>query len=1260
MKMIKWVLLTALFSLPALGQSNGVYNATTYAYTTQVTKGNSATGASSIGANPTAFAQGIPFLPYNVNAPITINRNAATAETITPSAIASCFPNSLTCTLSGTFTFKHISGESVQSGTFGLQEAINIAVVAGSGTVLIDASWQGPAGTSLILAAKGTSSVMIQDNRNPSGATFYQWNGSAYAATGTGGAVSSVYGRTGAVTANTGDYTCAQVTGCPTAPILSINGDTTQAQHMAASGTGLSVATVAGVTTYTLAGGGLTGTITSSALGQMTGFPTAGTNVAGIPNLYTINTGWSQSQINTLTSGLSGANTIFIPAGAPQIGYTNNGQVPHDFRLGADWFQMPGIACDGRQTANNITVTSGTNTTFGGSLFTSADVGKTFFFYNRSGFAFGSTQSVWTPTMTGFSFPTATWSSNAPFTATGQFSYGTDNLTSVTAAMTQAGLVFPLTIPTGCAILVNGTISWNNSQVIVGRHLQQGGFIGRPGADVIATPDTSGQGVSTGGTGFKGFFIQNATEIDWTLGYNLYSANGTLTVVPPVYRPLYDHTSIAPNPLGPGWLTGGKNGVAAIAQNSAVICTPNTYTPPAVGSHIMFPYFASIFSTTVSSIAGSCSGGSTARTLAAAFPNTSTYNVTQAEWFTGSAIQSTTTTIPTSIIYPLTLALTLSTDPKPGWVSNFPQHGTIKVCGIEAEYMGITSSSLIIRRGPATSAGCTGTTPIAVMNMCQAKNMLGPGGVDQPWPVTATINSGDSTPSGANWFPGECGGNAAIAFPTANANTYVGSGLVGGFLSDINFIGTAGAGSGNANNAAGVYIAGNNAPFGSHFENLIASNLQYDFAQGPASSGQHGVAAVGPTGFGNTIHNIWFFGAFPLAFVDFQGSDVSGINMNSTEISPFDGTAVGSATCLQVGFTLDEQTGGIITSSSFDIFHPYGCENEGGSHIEVNSAVDIQGSNISFDAANFEGIPNVFGGDHLKLTNSSLALPTIDYGTNNDFGIVDGSNAGYITNTWSNATPQFLGWGVNGKCSAFAGGIGPAVACGAAVVQGYEGRSIEPSVTGTKIPYFAMGGMITPWMWNNSLDGMTSSGAPDTTAPYWGASATCALGGSAQCSIIHFNGFNGLLYIGQFNQLYPGPYMLDATFKTLTAASSFELTINAEDSGTGQCSSGFSQLFNGTINTTTSFTPITPVLVDMTGHQGCVLQVIFQVGSTTDTVVIDRFNFVPYPGYVRGPLVAPTYPGTCPAGTPSGAWLGAFSGFTYFCDGTTVHRVGIS
>lgn len=1025
------------------------------------------------------------------------------------------------------------------------------------------------------------------------------------------------------------------------------------------AGGGFSCSLAGSVWTCTLSGGGLTGAVNPGNANQPTCYPTGsspgGTTVGPCANIYMLDPAMNASQIQTLLNGLPGTNTYIIPPGTPQALYTTNGQIPWDTRLGASYFQMPGVACDGKQSALSIAITSGSNTSTVGSLLSAADIGKTFFFFNRSGYAYGSTQSVWTAKLTNYTGAGAngaTWSANAPFSANTQVYYGSDNLTAVNTANAQANAVFPLTIPTGCKLLVNGTVAWNNNQVIVGRHLNQGGFIGRPGADIIATTDTNGQSVSNPGVGLGGFAMVVGTEVDWTLGYNLYAADGTLTVVPPVYRPAYQHSSLANHPCAPGWFVNCINSVGSITAGSPSMTVPAGVKLPAVGNTVVFPYLTKVFTTAADAV----NTGTRVVTLHAAAPAGSTSS--QAEFFAGTAVQTTTTSIPGSPVYPYTLQLTGSIKPIPGWPSNFSTHGHAKIQDYEFDYMGVNylTNTMVVRKGPATvngGSGYPGTNTIVPLNPCPAK-------FDNPWPVTPSINAGDSTPSGANWFPGECIGNAAIAFPQGNGNVYAGTGLSGGFIKDIDFIGSAGPGtnSGNANNVADIYVAGNNAPFGSHFENLISSNVQYGIVQGPASSGQHGVAAVGPTGFGNTYHNLWLFAAFPLAFVDMQGSTITEMNLNSTEVSPYDGTLIGSATCLQVGFTLDEQTGGFVTSTQFDHFDTYGCEPENGSHAEIPMVVDIQGSHISFDTANFEGIPNQFGGDHLKLTNSSLHLPAIDYGINNDFGIVDGSNSGYITNVWD-SNPQFLEWGTNGKCSAWAGGLGPEVSCGASIPQGYQGRGIEPSVTGSKA-YFALGGMINPWMWNNNgmfdSNPMTTTGTADTTAMYWGASATCSLSGGSICQSVHFNGFNGFLYIGPFNQLYDGPYLLDATFKT-NSSSSFVLTIRAQDSGSGTCASP-STLFSGTITTGTTFAPPTvQPLVDMTGKAGCVLEVQYSNISATDTVSIDRFNLVPVPQQIKLRVATLTPGVSCPTGTANGAFLSSDNSGLYMCGNGVVQFI---
>lgn len=1741
--MKKLLLLLAALSLPAFGQSS-VYNATTYAYTTQVTQGNAATGSSSLRANPTAFAQGMPFLPYNLNAPITINRNAATAETVTPSAIANCYSNSLTCTLSGTYTFKHISGESIQSGTFGLQEAVNIAVAAGSGTVLIDASWQGPSGSSLITAATGNNNVLIQDNRNPSGATFYQWNGSAYVAQGGGGGslpsapgygyvpvstgpgttysaqttllgfgangvqyiqqplgsnfyptvginflnkvfevdgfssyggvgravsaytgasdvpVCSVVSNSGllyiAVASNnhgttpgtnaaiwylvpnnlpatnadcaaymansytrsqnsgsivqfgSGSYTmnqgfvyqetgssfgdefsvqfagsgqgvtylsyagtagvvwfsrpngaanfsslsihdmtmdggglassimdldtlnqsyfyhlsmghiqpgsdhvakfahtggfgfqvflneinvgvfpdtnipnCAQITasgtttisftvtnggtcyrtptaslvahtqlrgtqagtaafpctvmptggGVPTftgnaltsitpmtgatgcvgpyyvqvfesvpyahgivmnesdssaTDITSYVGDTSAFQINAgnfvgvhlhpsvvpngiewnASGqlvgteiddvfdkafilnqpfstTGVSITgtngyvgcggssrinvgasmyyfaattvnanigdsaslfdfggtnstcnagwtpfltqagpitsqatllskapagfsvtgqdkslsqttaigdyipalavanltvttctgcssagvtslntqtgsqTLVGDSSITVTPNGTnqvalhvngtagTGAVTSSPLQSIGGFQAAGTTIANAPNLYFVTPSNTQSQVNSLLAGLSGTNTVIIPDGTPQALYTTNGQHLWDARLNASYFQMPGVACDGKQAALTITITSGSNTSTVGSLLSAADVGKTFIFALKSGNGFGFTQSVWTATLSSYTFPTATWSANAPFSVTQQVYYGTDNLATINTAMTQASSTFPLTIPTGCKMLVSGTIPWNNAQVIVGRHLNQGGFIGVPGKDVIATTDTSGQSVSQPGTGLRGFAIVVGSEVDATFPVDFYSANATKTTQAAFYRPAQPHTPNANNPCAPGWMVGCTVGVGSITASSTSMTVPAGVTLPVNGSTIVFPYLTKVFTTTITGV----NSGTRVVTLNAAAPTGSTQS--QAEWFAGSSVQSTTTTIPGTPTYPFTLQLSNSIAPIPGWESNFAQWGHAKIQDYEFDYMGANpaNNTIVVRRGPATvngGSGYSGTNTITALNPC-------PANFETPWPVTPTINSGDSTPTGANWFPGLCVGNAAIAFPTANGNTFVGSGLVDGFLEDLQLIPSTVQ---STNGVAGIYIAGNNAPFSSSFQDIKALNFQFGLVEGPASYGMHGVAAVGPTGIGNTFVNLHFFDAFPLSLVDLQSSTLDNLNFNSTMVNPYDGTAIGSATCLQEGLTLDEQTGGGVTNTQYLAHNAYACEPENGSNIVVPNAVISHSQHSSFNAANMEGIPNYFNGDHLKITNSQLSLPTINQGTDMDFGIISGTTAFYSTNVW-NANPEFYNWGINSTCSTYVGSLGgPAVPCGPGFVQGSNGRSISNSVTNTKEEN-PEGGKITPGEWNTNgaFDSapMSLSNVVDPTEPYWGRYGACNLGGAAQCHPEAFDANGGFVYIGTHQRIADQPYL--AVFDLMSAAGAGQVTVtlSAFDSGTGQCASA-GAIVNKVFVTTTSWPDLNHPFVlpvDFTGHAGCILQIQFASATTTDQYRVGYFNFIP-------------------------------------------------
>lgn len=105
--------------------------------------------------------------PLSTNAPVVVGTGAG-ADKVTPSAVSTNTPgvyqsSSLTAT---TFSHAHGTGDTVSSGTVGLQEAINAASAAGGGVVIVDAAWAQNGGTdAMIEAATVPAGVSIQDNR---------------------------------------------------------------------------------------------------------------------------------------------------------------------------------------------------------------------------------------------------------------------------------------------------------------------------------------------------------------------------------------------------------------------------------------------------------------------------------------------------------------------------------------------------------------------------------------------------------------------------------------------------------------------------------------------------------------------------------------------------------------------------------------------------------------------------------------------------------------------------------------------------------------------------------------------------------------------------------------------------------------------------------------------------------------------------------------------------------------------------------------
>lgn len=152
----------------------GIYNASDFAYgvnktvpALQVIGGpNTIVGAQSLqlAFGYTQTSDGIVFNPLNTNAPILVGGNSS-SETVTPSAVSNSTPTIYSSSsLTGTFAFLHGNGDSIRSGTAGLQEALNVARGAGGGVVIVDAGWYLIGGSAAIIdAAVVPGNVSIWD-----------------------------------------------------------------------------------------------------------------------------------------------------------------------------------------------------------------------------------------------------------------------------------------------------------------------------------------------------------------------------------------------------------------------------------------------------------------------------------------------------------------------------------------------------------------------------------------------------------------------------------------------------------------------------------------------------------------------------------------------------------------------------------------------------------------------------------------------------------------------------------------------------------------------------------------------------------------------------------------------------------------------------------------------------------------------------------------------------------------------------------------
>lgn len=147
-------------------------------------------------SNSTAtLPDGTIIMPFNTNAQVLVGTELVTLSAVGTGCIINSFQAN-SCELTATFSDLHNNAETISSGTYGLQEAINAAAASGGGVVTADSLWARLGGTSgMISGATIPSGVTIEDVR-----TGYHGVQGATGAQGTHGTqgTQGVQGTTGA------------------------------------------------------------------------------------------------------------------------------------------------------------------------------------------------------------------------------------------------------------------------------------------------------------------------------------------------------------------------------------------------------------------------------------------------------------------------------------------------------------------------------------------------------------------------------------------------------------------------------------------------------------------------------------------------------------------------------------------------------------------------------------------------------------------------------------------------------------------------------------------------------------------------------------------------------------------------------------------------------------------------------------------------------------------------------------------------------
>jgi hypothetical protein len=1139
------------------------------------------------------------FFAFNTGTPVRIiDANPTLSETVTPSSYVD---TNVTCAISIAPVNSHQLPFHLTSATGGLQEALteNLTTPA-TNTIILNNAWYqqvaavGSNPAIIIGTAQGSANLGLVDvTQVPT--VWYQWNGSQYVKV-------SLTGTAGDLGTLQSDLVANNQSNTATVDLYDF----------------VATAPTSGVSTYS---------------------PQGAINAAAANN-----------------------GSAIIQPGAGRTPFTN----PGNYRVQDNRADVPatarsvtedGAVCDLRQVYGYLTQGS-TSFSIGGGTLTSVDVG-------RSIVAVGLVGGV--PTQFQSAVVSITDSLHGVLTTASPFNQATqhemdlghDDTAAIAHTMSVVGAGGTLVFPEGTCLTHTQTLT-GQSPIGLGINSQVVSF---PGEDIFAAPDASqGPGGPQGAAHIHdlSFFVDG--RIDATQPWQTINDSGT-TAHAAMYRPIAMRSGITNDPVAPGWFqgsgpnhSGAYNGVANITASSAVICIPSTETAPTMGETMVFHYLPSVFTATVSSTAGSCSGGATPRTLSTALPTGATNS--QAEWFAGASVQNLATAIGSGAC-PTSITLSNSINPVPGFESNVAPFGLLQIDGEQFAYFGRSNAGnttpantfygiQCAQNGTSRAAHSVNATVVPLNNFKPS----------YPWPVTPTLNTGDTTPAGtAGYFPGWNVGNAAFAFPLATGIGGNGTGSWGpnskienlsfwAWPNDIN-----GYSWDSVNHTAGIYMV--QPSYAAVFSNLYTLYLFYGVAIGAPSIENGNYFTAQPTADGSHWDGVTIYAANPVNIPLGNQNTFSNFNVYSQEGTTAGG-ALGADTCYYFTALYNDQTGGIGDVMSLDHFKNLYCEPETGAHTEqmpnwewdtYNSEIEDQhmggGGEVYIGGAQQHWI----GGNFNQASNA----PAINFGSQNTTDYVTTLGQEPKGNVYGTNSLINFGWGskFSGTTSqAFSAPYGP---LGALQV----GNSREPIRSQTAdtfftgnltAPYTSMeGGFIAPEEFNSNFafesTAMSQGWTYDSTSPITNAYVACNLGNntsSTYCNTYDFN-LQGIP-IGAGQRLVAGKYTLYISAKDAVQATNSE-TIKLYSN----CGS-FLQAFNVPLTNAwpTTAAGVFTVPVDfttVTGSTTCYLGVQFFGATTADQVQIGYFAFAPVAEQLNAQTInanALNLPGGPTGGGPTG------------------------